>query len=868
MDGETIQRAPAPRAQFQPAQPPQLQQQPPVAQAPPQQQFQQFGSAGSAGNSAPGQQGQYQQPVRQVVPPPATTAPGGQGSITSFAGIRQNIPQQGSQQLPVTSQPIRPQPLQPQQQPQLRRLDSHTSLQSTPQAPIVQPPQQNQHQVPYPRPLNPQGPPQQPGVRPQPQPGLVQRPPNYPPNVVPNQAPRPQQPIQVPQNRGQFPQQLQQQQPQQQPLQQPRPQFIRQPGPQQGSVPGPRPGYIAQPQRPIQPPLRQPGIYQQNPAPFTMASEVAAPPKVVDNAPSHLQAGHNDDDDVVMGRMQTPSYSPVPPVQSRPPSSNVVTIPVTQNNNSPATTTFGKISDSSKSPSPQPPQTTFQQQPIQKSDSQRSVPSRPPSVIENTKPVVPETNGMQPKPVPYTNSAGSVRTVNPEPVQTRPKPVESTMPAPVVTSAPVPVPAAVPAPAVVPAPAIRPVNPPAPSARTTFASAPQKPPSAQSSVEDTTEHLSGPIQKTAAPQVPYKETPRPPVISNSVTNQEPVRQPSSQRSDRENLSARGKPSIADTEPISRKPPPGSLGRMPSKGDNDSGVDESTQGNERNGPGSPGSPVKSPTKIPGLSRPPSTTPSIKSRSTSKSRLTDKTPEAEPVKKAVPMNKIQVGGAPSPNLKAVKSKIGSLENATHKPGGGRVKIESKKVEIKAAPRIAAKNDAYVPGGGDKKIVQTKLQWSAKSKIGSLENAHHKPGGGDKKIESQKLEFKAKPKVGSKDYIKHVPGGGDVKIQTHKVEVKAQSKIGSLDNMKHKPGGGDKKIFDDKDYLRSIEHPITPTPPTQPWRSTSLSTSMSLPAECLVLSVTAGSSYNPSVTSAQKRQRSAKSGRVIHPQPFRNY
>lgn len=67
----------------------------------------------------------------------------------------------------------------------------------------------------------------------------------------------------------------------------------------------------------------------------------------------------------------------------------------------------------------------------------------------------------------------------------------------------------------------------------------------------------------------------------------------------------------------------------------------------------------------------------------------------------MNKIQVGGAPSPNLKAVKSKIGSLENATHKPGGGRVKIESKKIEIKAAPRIAAKNDAYVPGGGDKKV-----------------------------------------------------------------------------------------------------------------------------------------------------------------------
>lgn len=67
----------------------------------------------------------------------------------------------------------------------------------------------------------------------------------------------------------------------------------------------------------------------------------------------------------------------------------------------------------------------------------------------------------------------------------------------------------------------------------------------------------------------------------------------------------------------------------------------------------------------------------------------------------MNKVQVGATPSPNLKAVRSKIGSLQNATHKPGGGNVKIESKKVEVKAAPRIAARNDQYVPGGGDKKV-----------------------------------------------------------------------------------------------------------------------------------------------------------------------
>lgn len=59
--------------------------------------------------------------------------------------------------------------------------------------------------------------------------------------------------------------------------------------------------------------------------------------------------------------------------------------------------------------------------------------------------------------------------------------------------------------------------------------------------------------------------------------------------------------------------------------------------------------------------------------------------------------------------------------------------------------------------------KLQWNAKPKVGSLENATYKPGGGDKKIETVKLDFKdkAKPKVGSKENAKHVPGGGTVKV-----------------------------------------------------------------------------------------------------------
>jgi microtubule-associated protein tau len=73
----------------------------------------------------------------------------------------------------------------------------------------------------------------------------------------------------------------------------------------------------------------------------------------------------------------------------------------------------------------------------------------------------------------------------------------------------------------------------------------------------------------------------------------------------------------------------------------------------------------------------------------------------------MNKVQVGSAPSPNLKTVRSKIGSLDNASYKPGGGKVKIENRKVDFsKTQPKIAAKNDAYVPGGGDKKVSSVRI------------------------------------------------------------------------------------------------------------------------------------------------------------------
>lgn len=201
----------------------------------------------------------------------------------------------------------------------------------------------------------------------------------------------------------------------------------------------------------------------------------------------------------------------------------------------------------------------------------------------------------------------------------------------------------------------------------------------------------------------------------------------------------------------------------------------------------------------------TSPAVSPLKPHSPRSASLTPEHHERKK-LPMNKIQVGHAASPNLKVVRSKIGSLQNTDHKPGGGRVKIESHKIDFtKASSRIANKNDTYQPGGGEKKILSTKLEWNAKSRIGSLENTTHKPGGGAKKIETQQLNFKdAKSKVGSKDNMKHQAGGGNVKIETKKLEFKdkAGSKVDSLANVTHKPGGGDVKIFDDKDYIKQIK------------------------------------------------------------------
>ncbi|XP_057622349.1 microtubule-associated protein 4 isoform X10 [Chionomys nivalis] len=158
------------------------------------------------------------------------------------------------------------------------------------------------------------------------------------------------------------------------------------------------------------------------------------------------------------------------------------------------------------------------------------------------------------------------------------------------------------------------------------------------------------------------------------------------------------------------------------------------------------------------------------------------------------------ASAPDLKNVRSKIGSTENIKHQPGGGRAKIEKKteaaatagKPEPNTVTRAAGSiASAQRPPAGKVQIVSKKVSYShIQSKCGSKDNIKHVPGGGNVQIQNKKVDIsKVSSKCGSKANIKHKPGGGDVKIESQKLNFKekAQAKVGSLDNVGHLPAGG---------------------------------------------------------------------------------
>ncbi|XP_044936779.1 microtubule-associated protein tau isoform X11 [Mustela nigripes] len=178
---------------------------------------------------------------------------------------------------------------------------------------------------------------------------------------------------------------------------------------------------------------------------------------------------------------------------------------------------------------------------------------------------------------------------------------------------------------------------------------------------------------------------------------------------------------AKTTP-SPKTPPGESGKSGDRSGYSSPGSPGTPGSRSRTPSLPTPPTREPKKVAVVRTPP------KSPSSAKSRL-------------------QTAPVPMPDLKNVKSKIGSTENLKHQPGGGKVQIVYKPVDLSKVT----------------------------SKCGSLGNIHHKPGGGQVEVKSEKLDFKdrVQSKIGSLDNITHVPGGGNKKIETHKLTFRENAK-----------------------------------------------------------------------------------------------
>ncbi|XP_031816820.1 microtubule-associated protein 4 isoform X3 [Sarcophilus harrisii] len=199
--------------------------------------------------------------------------------------------------------------------------------------------------------------------------------------------------------------------------------------------------------------------------------------------------------------------------------------------------------------------------------------------------------------------------------------------------------------------------------------------------------------------------------------------------------------------------------------------------------------------------PTTTPAVDTKKPGVPKATPAKPNSTAPRPSRPSTSISV-----PDLKNVRSKIGSTDNIKHQPGGGRAKVEKKSEAIGTArkPEPSAvtkttttfkaaetKESAQKQPNGKVQIVSKKVNYShVQSKCGSKDNIKHVPGGGNVQIQNKKVDIsKVASKCGSKANIKHKPGGGDIKIENQKLNFKekAQAKVGSLDNVGHLPAGG---------------------------------------------------------------------------------
>uniref|UniRef100_A0A3P8NMJ1 Microtubule-associated protein n=1 Tax=Astatotilapia calliptera TaxID=8154 RepID=A0A3P8NMJ1_ASTCA len=142
--------------------------------------------------------------------------------------------------------------------------------------------------------------------------------------------------------------------------------------------------------------------------------------------------------------------------------------------------------------------------------------------------------------------------------------------------------------------------------------------------------------------------------------------------------------------------------------------------------------------------------------------------------------------------------------------------KKPPVPRAPRAASSTTATTASRSTARPATAPDVRNVRSKIGSTDNMKHQPGGGKVQILNKKVDVsKVTSKLGSKDNLKHKPGGGDVKIESHKVNFreKAQSKVGSMDNVSHSPGGGNIKAEGAQEATEGSGDPLSGSPAPAP-------------------------------------------------------
>ncbi|NXG52758.1 MTAP2 protein, partial [Psilopogon haemacephalus] len=126
--------------------------------------------------------------------------------------------------------------------------------------------------------------------------------------------------------------------------------------------------------------------------------------------------------------------------------------------------------------------------------------------------------------------------------------------------------------------------------------------------------------------------------------------------------------------------------------------------------------------------------------------------------------------------IQSRCGSRDNIKHSAGGGNVSSMDTLFLIYIS--------CFCAGGGRVKIESVKLDFKekAQAKVGSLENAHHVPGGGNVKIDSQKLNFRehAKARVDhGAEIITQSPGRSSVASPRRLSNVSSSGSINLLES-----------------------------------------------------------------------------------------